>query len=373
MKRIAFYAPIKPPDHPIASGDRLIARNLITALQLAGYSVDLGSKFIAYSKKEDASILRDRKTGALTEAEHIIQTLQSDPPAAWMTYHPYCKAPDWIGPRVCQELCIPYITVEAARTGQGFEDGGDRWALWREEAQAGLREANLHIAFKKSDIDYLETLMGSKASIRALSPFIDTTQTAVAETVSLPGSWRPDAPTIVVVGMMRPGKKRENYRLILKALRPLQSLHWNLILVGDGPERQSIKDDFGAFEPARILFTGALAHEKVLGLMAQSDLFLWPGGKEPIGMVYLEAQMMGLPVAAFDSMGVSLSVRHGQTGLLAAENNLNEFTRNIATLLSHPKLRDDFSQSAKENVMKNHSLDAAAQTLSEHLVPLIGS
>ena len=44
MTRIAFYATIKPPDHHIASGDRLIARNLMAALSLAGYGVDLASR-----------------------------------------------------------------------------------------------------------------------------------------------------------------------------------------------------------------------------------------------------------------------------------------------------------------------------------------
>jgi hypothetical protein len=34
--RIAFYAPMKPPDHPQPSGDRRMANLLMQALRLAG-------------------------------------------------------------------------------------------------------------------------------------------------------------------------------------------------------------------------------------------------------------------------------------------------------------------------------------------------
>jgi hypothetical protein len=39
--RIAFYAPLKPPDHPIASGDRTVARMLLTAA-MANARIDSG-------------------------------------------------------------------------------------------------------------------------------------------------------------------------------------------------------------------------------------------------------------------------------------------------------------------------------------------
>ena len=35
--RIAFYAPLKPPDHPVPSGDRRMARMLWAALRAGGH------------------------------------------------------------------------------------------------------------------------------------------------------------------------------------------------------------------------------------------------------------------------------------------------------------------------------------------------
>ena len=43
--RLAFYAPMKPPDHPVPSGDRTIARSLIKALGHLGADVTVSSTF----------------------------------------------------------------------------------------------------------------------------------------------------------------------------------------------------------------------------------------------------------------------------------------------------------------------------------------
>jgi len=367
MTRIAFYATIKPPDHPIASGDRLIARNLLAALSLAGYDVDLASRFIAYSKREAADILERRKADALAEADRLIEYQTANPPDIWMTYHPYCKAPDWIGPKVSAALNIPYVTVEAARTGQGFENGGDRWANWRQEAQIGIHQADLHLAFKPTDRAYLTGLLGSDDKISMIAPFIDATIPASLPEINLPAHWRPGAPVILTVGMMRPGKKVENFKILAAALAHLQALDWNLVIVGGGPEENTVKDMFSPIDQDRLHFAGILAHEEVLAMMAATDLFVWPGWKEPIGMVYLEAQMMGLPVAALDSMGVSLSVHHGKTGLLAAENDPQGFVDNLSTLISHPTLRRDFGKTAQQSIVENHSMQAAAARLKKIL------
>ncbi len=371
MNRIAFYATIKPPDHPIASGDRLIARNLMAALELAGYSVELASKFIAYSKREADDILETRKRVALIEADKFIASMKDNPPDLWLTYHPYCKAPDWIGPTVSSALNIPYVTVEAAKTGQGFEDGGDRWAKWRLEAQTGIKRADLHIALKPQDRDYLASLNGTDSNIKMLAPFINDEVPVSLPKINHPSHWRAGSPVLLSVGMLRPGKKVENYRRIAQALEPLQALHWNWIAIGDGPERDNIEGFFKPFDPGRIHFTGALSHEEVLAHMEQADLFLWPGWKEPIGMVYLEAQMMGLPVAALNSMGVPLSVHHGTTGLLALEDDPQAFNENLSTLISHPSLRDDLGKNAKRSIRENHSLGSAANRFEEVLTPLL--
>ena len=75
--RIAYYAPLKSPDHPVPSGDRQMARMLKAALELAGYTVELASEFRSFSANPTA----EAHAAALTEADREIARLS----ALWET------------------------------------------------------------------------------------------------------------------------------------------------------------------------------------------------------------------------------------------------------------------------------------------------
>src|SRR5262245_44387783 len=105
---VAFYAPMKPPDHPVPSGDRQMARLLMMALAEAGYDVRIASRLSSFSRDPDDTLRRGLVERA--EAQRAARIAAWSPPtadwrpAAWMTYHPYYKAPDWIGPAVAAGL-----------------------------------------------------------------------------------------------------------------------------------------------------------------------------------------------------------------------------------------------------------------------------
>ena len=51
--RVAFYAPLKPPSHPVASGDRRVARLLLAAIRRSGSKVFTASKLRAFDAAGD--------------------------------------------------------------------------------------------------------------------------------------------------------------------------------------------------------------------------------------------------------------------------------------------------------------------------------
>src|SRR6185312_3622166 len=51
--RVAFYAPLKAPDHPVPSGDRQIAQLLFQALRLAGFEPFLASRLRSFDRDGD--------------------------------------------------------------------------------------------------------------------------------------------------------------------------------------------------------------------------------------------------------------------------------------------------------------------------------
>jgi hypothetical protein len=78
MARIAFYAPLKPPDHPVASGDRAMARSLIAALRLAGHDVEIASRFRSFDAGDPARQKRLQNVGQRL-AERLVRRYERAP------------------------------------------------------------------------------------------------------------------------------------------------------------------------------------------------------------------------------------------------------------------------------------------------------
>src|SRR6185503_17559002 len=113
---IAFYAPLKPVDHPVPSGDRQLARALLRALAAGRHDVAVASRLRSYDAHGDtARQARIARIGARC-AQRLLARWQADRahPDLWFTYHLHHKAPDWLGPAVCRALDIPYVVAEAS-------------------------------------------------------------------------------------------------------------------------------------------------------------------------------------------------------------------------------------------------------------------
>ncbi len=341
----------------------------MSAMKLGGNSVELASRTICYSKRHSLDILHSKKETALEDAERIINDWKTrditERPQVWITYHPYCKAPDWIGPLVSKAFDIPYITIEAARTGQN--DGTEPWAAWRKEAQTGIKQADLHLVFKPSDRTYLTQLLGSDERLREFPTFVDVAKLSGTTANLLPEHWLTETPVLITAGMMRAGKKDKNFYMLADVLAGIVDVDWNLIIVGGGPEEAAIREAFSGIPHDRIHWTGQIEQTDVLKWMQASDVFIWPGWKEPIGMVYLEAQAQELPVIAYESMGVPLVVEHGKTGLLAPESDVAAMRENIRQLLGDTEMRNAMGIAAKSKVFNQHSMEAASARINEIL------
>ena len=138
MSTIAFYAPMKPPDDPVPSGDRTMARALLAALEGAGLGeVRLTSGLRSRDGAGDPEI-QDR---ILEEAEREIERLSAGPrPDLWLTYHSYYKAPDLLGPRLSRHWGIPYVLIEATRASKRLHGPYARFA---KAAEAACDAANV--------------------------------------------------------------------------------------------------------------------------------------------------------------------------------------------------------------------------------------
>ncbi len=365
--RIAFYAPLKPPDHPIPSGDRQMARMLLAALTRTGHDAFLASRVIAYSKRPGAEHLAARKSAALGEADRLLAEWSSlgGQPDLWFSYHPYDKSPDWLGEAVCSRLAIPMVTAEPCRTGADGE-----WLPWREESKRIIAGAAMNIVFTDSDRRFLSTFIPDEKVVW-LDPFVDQTLLQEEAVDGDPWNAPPGALRLLAVGMMRPGAKLESYALLARALENLVGIDWTLLAVGEGPGEAEVRASFANLPDGRVTFAGVQPPGKVLALMGKADLLAWPGCREAYGMVFLEAASRGLPAVALRNMGVPRVVEHGRTGLLADPPDARHYAEALASAMNDGDLRARLGAGAREFAEGERSGARAAERLAAILAPVL--
>lgn len=359
--RIAFYAPMKAPDDPVPSGDREMARALLGVLRGLGHSVELVSRFRSYTSKASLERLAQLQQEGAREVQHLAALWQvpGSAPQLWFTYHPYYKSPDFLGPAISAALAIPYVTVEASYAGKR---NFDEWAPFQAQVVSGLRNAAINFAMTAQDREGLIRLLGERAAVTQLPPFIDT-QRFIAKPAKLRAA--PGTPVeLICVAMMRAGAKLKSYQFLAQALATILHLPWRLTIVGDGPARAQVEASFAPLPPERIVWMGAVAAAAVPQHLACAELYVWPGFDEAYGLAYLEAQAAGLAVAALDCGGVADALLSGETALLEkCGASPAQYGLVIALLVADGAMRARLGCRAWRFVLEERGLSQAGQRL----------
>lgn len=356
--KIAFYAPMKAPDHPTPSGDRRMARLFMDALRLAGHQVDLASRLRVYDGAGDPALQASLTAQAGAEVERI---LKGPRPDLWFTYHVYHKTPDLIGPPVAARLGLPYVMAEASLAPKRR---AGPWAPFQAKAEAAVAQAAAIFCLTGLDMACLKGVAAEGALVR-LPPFLDPAPfDAGPACVAVAGPVR-----LLAVGMMRSGDKLESYTQLAAALA-LVAGDWTLTIVGDGPARPALQALFRRFGD-RITYIGMIGESALPAIYAAADIYVWPAVNEAFGMALLEAQAAGVPVVAGRVRGVPEVVWDGDTALLVPPDDAAAFAAAVSRLIAEPALRRAFGAEAARRVRRERSLVQAAERLDRVLRGLV--
>ena len=370
---VAFYAPLKEPNHPSPSGDRTMARLLMQALRAGGFAPVLASTLRTFDRAGDRALQERLRAESAAEADRLIAAYRDAPegrrPRAWFTYHVYYKAPDWIGPRVAEALGIPYVVAEGSRAGKRA-DGP--WAIGHAGAEAALDRADAVFVMTEADREALQAAKPAGQMLIDLPPFLDLEEWAGTAPAS-PGQDDEAALRFLTVGMMRLGDKLASYAILADALARLRRHGWTLDIVGEGNARSETERLFSRFGE-RVRFHGLIEDRASLArLYGGADLFLWPAVNEAYGMALLEAQAFGCPVIAGAYGGVPSVVRDGATGVLTAPGDAAAFASAVAALVDDPARRRALGLAARRFVAEERGLPQAVARLRSALMPLVAA
>jgi len=351
---IGFYAPMKPPHHPVPSGDREMARNLIELLQPRA-TVHLTSTFSSRDKWGNDQV----QSRLLCNAQDEVRRLNASLPALdlWVTYHNYYKVPDLIGPHLAQQRGIPYVQIESTRANKRLNGPWDRFAR---AAHAAANAADVIFYLTENDHETLQQDKPDHQTLVHLPPFLPINH--LPEASDLKGS-------MLSVGMMRSGDKLASYQLIAETLKHVP-IDWTLSIAGDGPARSEVEKLMAPFG-TRVTFLGQCNAQDLASAYQNASLFLWPGVNEAFGMVYLEAQSHGLPVVAQDRPGLrDIMAPHNKSALTSISAGGLALAQEITSLSAETE-RNLRSQDSRDYISKNHIAPMAADLLWGALSPLL--
>jgi glycosyltransferase involved in cell wall biosynthesis len=331
-----------------------MARGLTKALARTGYNPVLASRLQIYDSKGDLVVQSALREKAKQEIARILK----DPPkwTVWVSYHSYYKSPDLIGPAVSGALSIPYVQIESTRARKRL---AGPWAGFAQAAEAASDCADSVLYMTEHDRKALEAYAPEGQRLVHLPPFL-----AVEE---LPERAAPLHNSILSIGMFRSRAKLASYQLIAETLPKLTTPDWQLTIIGDGPERDTIKALFAGFGES-VTFTGALEPVQISAHLAASKVLFWPGVDEAYGMVYLEAQAAGVPVVAQDRAGVrDVLARQGCN----PDEGPQAMSAQLDRLLSDAAYHKDAAAQARDRVGQIHLLPQAAEVLRQTLGAVI--
>jgi glycosyltransferase involved in cell wall biosynthesis len=315
-----------------------------------------------YDGHGDAATQRAQRDEAIAIARRALSEMPSSryKPDFWFSYHVYYKSPDWLGPLMSRELGIPYVIAEGSHAPKR---AGGPWAIGHEQTTAALSSAALLFAMTAFDRYCLDQIAPGR--VRDLKPFADLS--------GLPApKIHEGTPRLVTLAMMRNERKRDSYALLAAALKHV-SRRVSLTIIGNGPYRAEIERMFGELSDRHdVRFAGAVPPDEVAATLAASgEIFAWPGLGEAYGLVFLEAQALGLPVVACSDRGVPDVVKQGETGLLSTPGDARAYAANIERLLDEHALRSELGRAAHRFVATERSVAAAAATLAKAFAEIV--
>lgn len=113
--------------------------------------------------------------------------------------------------------------------------------------------------------------------------------------------------------------------------------------------------------PQNLNMLGELDHQKVIALMDEADVFLFPTYTEGFANALLEAMARGLPVITTD-VGANMDMLEGRGGLIVPIGDVDQLAAAIETIMPQ-QAREEMSLWNIRKVSRNYTIDTIMKEL----------
>ncbi len=162
--------------------------------------------------------------------------------------------------------------------------------------------------------------------------------------------------------------KKNGIDILVRALAELKKLsaaNYQLQILGDGPEGESLKKlvkNLGVQN--LVLFMGHVDPDRIPDYLSQADIFVRPSRSEGLGNSFLEAMAAGLPVIATPVGGIPEFIKDGETGLFCRVDDPQDLANKIVILASDKSMQSKLAENGQKLVETNYSWDNISRSMA---------
>jgi len=121
---------------------------------------------------------------------------------------------------------------------------------------------------------------------------------------------------------------------LAEATRYLKDSPITYIIIGDGPERAAIEEEFGRNCGKRAIFLGAKTHAEIIDYYSAADFSILPSLMEATSISGLEAMASSLPLVGTRVGGIPELISDGENGYLCQPADPRDLAEKIELLLA---------------------------------------
>ncbi|RZT41358.1 glycosyltransferase family 4 protein [Cupriavidus agavae] len=132
-----------------------------------------------------------------------------------------------------------------------------------------------------------------------------------------------------------------------------------LVIAGDGPQRDSLTQLAAQLAPGRVRFAGNV--DDIAALLATAQAFVLASDHEGLPISILEAMRAGLPIVASDLPGIREQLEDGRSGVLVPGNDPTAFAASIDRLASDAPHRIALGDAARARWQQAYGLEPMIQ------------
>jgi glycosyltransferase involved in cell wall biosynthesis len=181
-------------------------------------------------------------------------------------------------------------------------------------------------------------------------------------------------PYVLLTNRHYPQKRFDFAIRALEVLRRERAIDVPLVITGSstGYTRQlkSLAAQLGMSD--RVVFVGEVSERQLEDLYREAAVYVYSSPEEDFGLGVLEAMAHALPVVAWAHGGPTVTVRDGETGLLARPYDVDDFAAKIAHILGDPACNRTLGENARRHVRDRFSWTRHVEVLDASLAEARG-